>query len=506
MATVSAWEGTATVTPRPKLVENMEADVAVIGGGITGLSTALLLAREGRKVVVLEAHRLGGGDTGRSTGNLYATVSGGLHAVREKWGADVARQVAASRAETVDRIEQWAGHMTGGSGFRRCGMHIYAGSPEAEQQVHQEFAAVTQAGLPARWLGALPPGPPVATGQVLLIESQAQFHPCAYVQALATQVSAAGGHIFEHTAALEVDAAAHIVRTDSGTVRARYIVLATHSPSGFHVVQAGMVPHREYGVAGPVPAFPAGIFWALGHERLSVRSAETPQGPLLVCVGQDYKTGQHDAVAASHSLLDAARRRLALSDAFECAFNWSAQNFQSPDLLPYIGQDPSGCYIATGFGTDGLVYGTLAGQIISDAILGRSNPWADLYKATRFTPIKSARGFGEETAAVIKLVVQDYLAHPQHENLQSLRAGDAAIVDWQGERVAAYRDPQGQLHLVSPVCTHLKCQVHWNPLETSWDCPCHGSRFAPDGRVLEGPAIEPLARKSLPTIPITPAA
>jgi glycine/D-amino acid oxidase-like deaminating enzyme/nitrite reductase/ring-hydroxylating ferredoxin subunit len=493
MSTLSVWRGTAAARSWPALAGDTNADVAVVGGGITGLTTALLLARAGRQVVLLEAGELGGGDTGGSTGNLYATVSGGLHAVREKWDAEVARQVGASRAETVDFIEQLAGDA---ASFRRCAMYLYAGSPEAEQQVHDEFGAATQAGLGARWLDALPPGPPAAHGKVLLIEGQAQFHPAAYVQVLAEQVAAAGGRIFEHSAAVEVDASARRVRTAQGTVHARDIVLATHSPSGFHVVQAGMVPHREYGVAGPAPGgrFPPGIFWAQGRERLSVRSVDTPQGSLLVCVGEDHKTGQHDAPAALAALEDAARRRVQLQ---QCAFRWSAQNFQSPDKLPYIGQDPSGCYIATGFATDGLVYGTLAARVIADQIQGRDNPWAGLYKATRFTPVKSARTFGEETASVVKVVVQDYMTQRQHEPLDGLRPGDAAIVELDGERVAAYRDPQGRLSVVSPVCTHLKCLVHWNAVETSWDCPCHGSRFAPDGRVLEGPAIEPLRRKPL---------
>jgi glycine/D-amino acid oxidase-like deaminating enzyme/nitrite reductase/ring-hydroxylating ferredoxin subunit len=494
MTTLSVWRGTAGARQWPALAEDASADVAVVGGGITGVTTALLLARAGRKVVLLEAGMLGGGDTGSSTGNLYATVSGGLQALRDKWDAEVARQVVASRAETVDFIEQLAG---GAAAFRRCGMYLYAGSPEAQQQVQDEFDAVTQAGLAARWLDTLPPGPPAAHGKVLLIEGQAQFHPTAYVQALAEQLAAAGGRIFEHSAAVEVDASAHRVRTAQGTVHARDIVLATHSPSGFHVVQAGMVPHREYGVAGPVPGgvFPPGIFWAQGRERLSVRSVDTPQGSLLVCVGEDHKTGQHDAPAALAALEDAARRRVGLR---ECSYKWSAQNFQSPDRLPYIGQDASGCCIATGFATDGLVYGTLAARILADQILGQANRWAGLYKATRFTPVKSARTFGEETAAVVKVVVQDYMTRRQHEPLQSLRPGDAAIVELDGERVAAYRDAQGGLSVVSPVCTHLKCLVHWNPVETSWDCPCHGSRFAPDGRVLEGPAIEPLQRKPLP--------
>jgi glycine/D-amino acid oxidase-like deaminating enzyme/nitrite reductase/ring-hydroxylating ferredoxin subunit len=496
MGTLSVWRATAQPTRWSTLAGDISADVTVVGAGITGVTTALRLAQAGQSVVLIEAHEVGGGDTGGSTGNLYQTVSGGLDALKKKWGTDVLRSVVDSRAEAIAHIEQQALQAGVDCAFRRCPMFIYAGSEDGQAEVQAEWDAASDAGLPASLVDELPDGPPRRHGKVLMLERQAQFHPLAYVQALAAQAATAGCRVFEQSAAIEVDAGKHTVRTAAGTVRSRAIVLATHSPSGFHLMQAGMVPHREYGLAAPLQGgFPDGIFWARGAERLSVRVLDTPSGSFLLCVGQDHKTGQHDAPAALATLESAARRRLPMAD---IAFRWSAQNFQSPDGLPYIGQDASGAYVATGFATDGLVYGTLAGLVIADQILGRDNRWSDLYKATRFTPLKSARVFGEETASVVKVVVQDYLTHRQHEQLATLGSGDAAIVALEGERVAAYRDPSGQLYAVSPVCTHLKCQVHWNPVETSWDCPCHGSRFAPDGRVLEGPAIEPLQRKLPP--------
>jgi glycine/D-amino acid oxidase-like deaminating enzyme/nitrite reductase/ring-hydroxylating ferredoxin subunit len=468
----------------------------VVGGGITGVTAALLLAQESKTVVLLESNIVGAGATGCSTGNLYATVSAGVPAVRKKWDADVARSVVASRKETVDFIEQIAATMNSRGGFERCDMYQYAGSPEAAQQVQDECVALQAAGLTVQLVDSVPLGPPPAQGAVLILPRQAQLHPVAYVQVLAEQAVARGVRIFENTAALDIDTGRQLVRTAQGTVRAKAIVLATHSPSGFHLVQAGLIAHREYGIAGPSPggSFPPGIFWAQGSERLSIRNLETSNGTLVLCIGQDHKTGQHDAPAALHSLQQAASSRVKLK---EVTFEWSAQNFQSPDLLPYIGMDSSGCYIATGFATDGLVYGTLAARIIVDETLGRQNKWAHLYNVKRFTPMKSARSVAEESAAVAKALVQDYLTQRQHEQLQSLRPGEGKIVEIDGERLAAFRGPQGQLTVVSPVCTHMKCIVHWNAVETSWDCPCHGSRFAPDGRVLEGPAIVPLKRKVL---------
>jgi Rieske Fe-S protein len=212
-------------------------------------------------------------------------------------------------------------------------------------------------------------------------------------------------------------------------------------------------------------------------------------------VGQEHKSGQHDTFAAMESLERAARRKLAMTD---IAFRWSAQNFRSPDGLPYIGRDRAGTFVATGFATDGLVYGSLAGTLIADQILGRDDHWGELFKATRIEPLKAGKGTAEETVSVVKVALQDYLTRRQHEQLERLTPGTGALVSLDGEEVAAYRDPSGAVYAVSPICTHMKCKVHWNAVETSWDCPCHGSRFSPDGRVVCGPAIEPLARKASP--------
>jgi Rieske Fe-S protein len=262
-------------------------------------------------------------------------------------------------------------------------------------------------------------------------------------------------------------------------------------------VQGGLLPNREYGLAIRVPAnsFPAGIFWSKGEQPLSVRSVETSDGSFLICVGVSRKSGQHDAREAMQTLEALARRHYPVN---EIAFRWSAQNFRSPDGLPYIGRDASGLWIATGFGTDGLVYGTLAASIIADSMAGRDNRWSSLYRPGRFAPMKGARGLLQETASVTRVLLKDYLTNRQRKDLGSIDPGHAAVVEVAGERLAVYRNTDGELSAVSATCTHLGCRVHWNALEESWDCPCHGSRFAPDGRVLEGPALEPLPRKQVP--------
>lgn len=494
----SIWEKTAESTnPRPPLGTDLEADVVVVGAGIMGVTAALRLADAGRSVVLLEAQQVGAGDTGRSTGNLYETVAAGLLGLVDKWGRDAVRDACQARREVVDFIEQAALRHGAGAGFRRCPLDRYAGSPEAAADVEAEAGACRQLGLQAHLAHQLPDGPPRPEGPVLVLANQAQFHPLRYVRAMAAQALAQGAQIFEGSPVVEVDADEGMVRTERARVKARDVVLATHSPGGFHLPQAGMLPQQEYGVAARWErgAFPAGIFWAQGRERLSVRSLETPQGSFVICVGQQHKTGQHDGEQALRALQEAAVKRLQCGPA---EARWSAQAFQSPDGLPYIGKDHTGAYVGTGFGTDGLVYGTLAAHIVADQILGREHPWQGLFKASRLDLAKSAKGTAAETVSVVKVAWHDHVTHRSTRTLDELKPGEGAVVDVAGDRVAAYREPGGRLYAVSPICTHLKCLVHWNPVETSWDCPCHGSRFAPDGRVLAGPALQPLADKPLP--------
>jgi glycine/D-amino acid oxidase-like deaminating enzyme/nitrite reductase/ring-hydroxylating ferredoxin subunit len=499
MDTVSVWRATNRETRPPAQLEgDVEADVAIIGGGITGVTLALRLAEEGKSIVLLEAKRIGLGSTGNSTGNLYETVSSGLHSVSAKWGAPVARAVAQSRGEAIEWIERRAARFDFDCGFRRCPMYWYATSESAAGSVDEERRAALEAGLLAvRIEDGLPRRLLKAQGPVLVIDNQAQFHPLVYVCELARAAVSKGCRIYEHTPALAIDRNTNVVDTETGKVRAREIVLATHTPCGFHLVQAEMVPSREYGIAVACTAgsIPPGIFWGKGDERLSVRSFDTPEGAYLICVGEQHKTGQHDAGAAIDALETLARWHF---DVQTVAFRWSAQNYRSADGLPYIGRDASGAYIATGFATDGLVYGTLAASIIADQILGRENRWSDLYKASRFAPLKGAKGMIEETVNVAKAVVKDYLTPQQSEQLSTLAPGRGSIVEFDKETLAAYRDQDGALFVVSPTCTHLKCKVRWNDMETSWDCPCHGSRFAPDGVVIEGPALAPLQRKWAP--------
>jgi glycine/D-amino acid oxidase-like deaminating enzyme/nitrite reductase/ring-hydroxylating ferredoxin subunit len=494
MDTTSVWRATAARSGFAVLNREVETDILVIGGGITGVTLAWLLAQQGRKVTLLEAGELGSGSTGNSTGNLYETLSQGLHPVASHWGNEAASQVVRLRRAAVDFIARAA--QSTDCGFRRCGLHLYATSEEQREAIDLERSALARAGANVRMDISIAPPLPKPLGDVLVLTSQAQFQPQAYVNHLATLAAQAGAQLHEHSRVIELDRKAKVAATATGSVKAREMVLATHTPLGFHVVQAEMPVHREYGIARPLtgPDPGPGVFWYRGNDGLSVRTLDAAGRKFLIAVGEENKLGAHNAKASLMALESTVAKQFGPG---EVAFRWSAQNYRGADGLPYVGRDASGCFIATGFSTDGLVWGTVSAQLIAEELAGRANPAAELLKASRFSPVKGAKGIVEENVTAVKSLVKDYLTHRQEEKLASLATGDSAIVDAEGESFAAYRAPDGELFAVSPVCTHLGCKVHWNSVETSWDCPCHGSRFRPDGTVIEGPAIGALKRKYL---------
>ena len=497
MNTTSVWRATAPQAGFPMLQEEINTGVVIIGGGITGVTLALNLAEQGVSAVVLEAKDVGFGSTGNSTGNLYETLSGGISQIVDRWGKDTAHAVTVARRQAVDQIEQRVQKYNIDCGFRRCPLHRYATSAGGKDRIEKEYEGSLEAGLQVRLEDRLPAPFRPPHGRVVVLDNQAQFHPQSYVREIARQAESLGSRIFENSTVLEVDTDKRVVRTANGRVTAKEVVFATHTPLGLHLVQAEMVVNREYGLATRIDrgSFPPGIFWGSGIERQSVRNLEVGEDTFLIYVGEEHKTGQQDARTSIDRLEAAASEYFHMRD---FAFRWSAQNYSAADGLPYIGRDSTDCFIATGFKTDGLTYGTVAATLIADQIFGRDNVFAQLVKASRFEPVKGAKGMVEENITVMKSFIKDYITDRDTIPLSQLMPGKAAMVKFEKETLAAYRNPEGKLFAVSPVCTHMKCRVHWNNVEKSWDCPCHGSRFAPDGAVIEGPATEPLRAHPLP--------
>ncbi|HRO58818.1 MAG TPA: FAD-dependent oxidoreductase [Burkholderiaceae bacterium] len=497
----SIWQAAARQVDLPALRNDANVDVAIVGGGITGLTAALRLSRSGRRVAVLEAGKIGDGTTGQSTGNLYATIGSRLSTLCEKWGEETTREVVRARASAIDFVEKSVAEFGIDCDFARRDWYLYT-PPETlpdESSLERERAAAVAAGLSAR----LEPNAPLpfATGPTLVIGGQAQFDPLKYVRGLAAAIASERCAIYQDTPVTRIDGNAGVVHTDRGQVSAAHVVMATHTPKGSDLANLQVAPYREYGLALRLGSadYPLGIFWSAADTRRSIRSYRFDGKDYLIVVGEKHKTGQADDTDACQARLEEWAR--AFFDVASVDMRWSAQGYYSPDELPYIGKSVGSdkVYIATGFAADGLTWGTLAGLVIGDEIAGVDNPFGERFRPARVDPAKAGKKLVVESANVAKEYALGHLgAASAFEKAEALAAGDGRVVKLDGERVAVCRDGENKLHAVSAVCTHMGCIVAWNGAEQSWDCPCHGSRFAANGAVIEGPALEALKPVQLP--------
>lgn len=479
----------------PSLTQSLSTEIAVIGGGITGLTCALLLGRAGKKVTVIEAGLVGSGTTGRSTGNLYSLVDQNLSQLISKWGKKTARNVIAARTAAIDFIASLVEENKLGCDFVRTEFNYFTDtlSVESKEFLEREKAAALDLGLAAR----LRPSAkvPFHVASVLEVKDQAQFHPLLYVQGLSERLPERV-HLYENSPALRIDTKAGRIDGDGWSLKADQIVMATHTPKGIHSVQFRLSPVREHGLAAPLKGngFP-GIFWSVDNPKRSVRTLSRGDQSYVLVIGDKFKTGHKVNTPQENWILNRyLERRFRLKNE---RYWWAAQSYRSADGIPFIGRGDNGTYYATGFATDGLVYGTLGAMIIADEILGRENPWASLFTPKRVTPLKSACAMLNEGADNLFQYAKR-AAGMGTVSLETIQPGHGGVVDYKGEKIAVFRDERGKLHTVSAICTHMKCMVSFNRAEKTWDCPCHASRFTFDGNVIEGPALAPLPIKELP--------
>jgi glycine/D-amino acid oxidase-like deaminating enzyme/nitrite reductase/ring-hydroxylating ferredoxin subunit len=492
--TKSIWEGTDENTGAyPVLEGDHKAEIVIVGGGITGLTAALLLSNAGKNVILLEALSVGLGTTGNSTGNLYATVDEHLSHIRKKWNREVMQAVADSRASALNFIERTIKQHQLDCDFSRQPFVYFAESMDdkIEEFIKDEFDALQECGLNPQIHNDA--GLPYKTVRALRADGQAQFHPLKYSRQLARVVSGKC-RIYENSRVIDIKEKEGIVKTAKGSVEADKILLATHTPVGVYGVQTVLAPYREFGIAAELKGeFPAGIYWGMNSPKHSVRLFSSGEKNYVMVIGDKFKTGQHgdtrEYVAGLESYL---KSRV---DVSETKFVWGGQQYRPADGLPYIGKHSDKIYFMTGFATDGLTYGTLAAMIITDQIMGKENPWEKTFKADRFTPLKSAKEFITENADNVVEYLKDTPWNVDVKSLDEIKPGEGKIIEKDMQKLAVYKDESGGTHIVSAVCTHMKCVVNWNQSEKTWDCPCHGSRFRTDGTVIEGPAYSPLPGK-----------
>jgi glycine/D-amino acid oxidase-like deaminating enzyme/nitrite reductase/ring-hydroxylating ferredoxin subunit len=497
----SVWIATGPRPPeRPALDGDVHADVAVIGGGIVGITTALLLAEAGARVVLLEAGRLAGGTSGYTTAKV-SSQHGLIYArLRSKHGAEAAERYGAANEAALAWIAARVRKDGIDCDFRRQPSFAYVASPQQRAKVEREAEAAIEAGLPARLVESTPLPCPVEAA--VRFERQAEFHPRKYLLALAEQLAAAGAQAFEHSHAVEVGGldGRQVVKTPGGRVLAERVIVATHYPFlDRSLAFARLSAKRSYAltcrIADPVPS---GIHISGERPTRSIRAVPVDGEELLLVGGESHKTGTERDTELRYERLEAFAREH--WEVLSVEHRWSAQDPSTPDGLPYVGRlTPRNdrVLMGTGFAKWGMTGGTAAALLLADLALGRTAMWADLFDPHRLTLRASAPSVVRENVQVALRFVGDRLTKRGGGSLADLSPGEGAIVDRDGEQVAASRDDDGSVTAVSARCTHLGCIVTWNGAERSWDCPCHGSRFAPDGTVLEGPAVHRLERKPL---------
>jgi glycine/D-amino acid oxidase-like deaminating enzyme/nitrite reductase/ring-hydroxylating ferredoxin subunit len=497
----SFWLGTTPETDYPALIDDVSVDVAVVGAGITGITAAVLLKRAGKTVALLDSKRIVRGASGYTTAKVTSGHGAGYSQIRKGFGEEGARTYAQANEAAIERIAQFVEEHGIDCDFERKANYVYAESAADVEQLRQETEVERKAGLAVSLVDETPLPFPVAAA--LRLENQAQFHPRKYLLALAATIPGDGSHVFEQSRVQDVKSGEpYEVTTERGVVRAADVVVATHLPildRGLFFAKA--YPHRSYAVAAPLGQAPdpEGMYINSGTPTRSIRTMRDGDRVFLNVGGNGHKTGDDDDTPARYDQLEQFLRKH-WPDAGEVSYRWSTQDYMPHDQVPYVGRLRRGSehvYAATGYKKWGMTNGTAAAMIVSDAILGRRNPWADLYDAKRLVRRSGLVSFLKENGAAGVHFVVDRLSRAERGAVDELEPGDGALIRVRGRKTAVYRDAAGTVHAMSPVCQHLYCIVDWNPAERSWDCPCHGSRYDGQGRAIQGPTTKDLKRRSL---------
>lgn len=498
--TTSIWQANvdpyvSTSSPR----NNELYDVIVIGGGITGITTALLLQEAGRKCLLLEAENICFGTTGGTTAHINTLLDTPYSTIQKNFNKSIAKQVADAARDAVNLIKSNIDKYKIDCDFNDAAAYLFAKNEDEAKELEEIYEACVEVELNVSYVDDIPL--PVAFNKAMRVEGQAKFNPVKYVYALAAAFERAGGCILQQcrVTALKADSPLE-VETSCGNFHAGSIVYATHIPPGVNLLHLRCAPYRTYAMAVKLSddAYPEDLSYDMEDPYHYYRTQEINGEKYLIAGGKDHKTGQEENTEYRFTMLEATvRENFNVKD---IPYKWSSQYFEPTDGLPYIGHlpgHPENIFVATGLGGNGMTYSHVAAITLRSILTNEHHPDIELFNPNRIKPVAGFANFLSHNIDAVKNFVGKLFPGEKLHELAGLAPGEGEVVNYEHEKIALYKDKDGVLHAVSPVCKHLKCEVKWNSAERSWDCPCHGARYDYDGNVLTGPADHSLEVISL---------
>lgn len=504
---ISSWIDTTEPIVFKPLKKNITADVVIVGGGITGISSAYCLMKAGKKVVVIEDGNIGSGETGRTTAHLVCALDDRYFELDKIFGKEQTKHIAESHKQAVDFIERTVLQEKIDCDFERLDGYLFLHTTDKPESLEKELKSAKDAGINVELMSAMPGIND--SSKSIRFPDQAQFHPLKYLKALCDILINNGAEIFTGTKADKIDHTG-IITKDGFEVKADYVIVATNTPvNNKYVMHLKQYPYRTYVIGARVKkdSLPRALWWDTGNHDVNaeippyhyVRIQKMDENyDLLICGGEDHAVGlaEVEDVAEENRykiLGDWMREKFQAEDII---YQWSGQVMEPMDSIGYIGRNPKdkeNVFIATGDSGNGMTHGTIAGILLTDLITGKENPWEKIYDPSRFKIFSSGKTYFKELVGGMI----NYLKQKPHDakstELQSIQPRQGKIVEIDGKKFGVYRDDKNQFHMVGAECTHMKCIIKWNNDEQSWDCPCHGSRFTKEGTVLNGPANDNLS-------------
>lgn len=489
-ATRSIWqEELSNFQPSNNWNKNEIYDVMIVGGGITGLTTALLLQSAGKRCILAEAYNIGFGTSGGTTAHLNTVLDVSYDYIEKDFGKDSASRVVAATREAIDLVEALIGKYNIDADFIYEPGYLFAETEAEEKHLEKIVESSVAAGVVTNWADQIPITIPFR--KACRFEFQARLHPTKYLKGLAEAFEKEEGVLLQQCTVGNIESKEYFVADSSlGAIKAKQIVYATHIPPGINLLHFRCAPYRCYVQAFTLKSgtYPTGLIYDMKDPYNYFRTQTINGKEYIIAGGFDHKAGHEVNTEQVFREQEAWLRQY--FDIERIDYKWSSQYFGNTDGLPYIGRLPDyeNIFTGTGYSGNGMTLGSLAGKMICDMILTGSNRYEDLFSPSRIKPIAGFAEFVKENADVISQFIGLRFSYEKITELAQLAPGEATLAKWEGNKVALYKDEQGKIHALDPVCPHAGCLVNWNNAEKSWDCPCHGSRFACNGALLTGPA------------------